>query len=49
VVAQSVSGLGGDVTGALVDSLQKKLSVEASAKVLTVSGQMVGTLLDIMA
>lgn len=47
VVAQSISG--SDPTDALVDSLQQKLSVEASAKVLTVSGQMVGTLIDIMA
>jgi hypothetical protein len=49
VVAQSVTGSGGDLTGALVDSLQEKLSVEASAKVLAVSDQMLGTLIDIMA
>jgi hypothetical protein len=49
VVAQSVSGTGGDLTAALVDSLQQKLSVEANARVLGVSDQMLGTLLDIMA
>jgi hypothetical protein len=47
VVAQSVTG--SDPTAALVDSLQQKLSVEASAKVLSTSDQMLGTLLDIMA
>ena len=49
VVAQSIIGVGGDPTAALVDSLQEKLSVEASAKVLSVSDQMLGTLIDIMA
>jgi hypothetical protein len=48
-VAQSVTGSGGDLTAALVDSLQQKLSVEASAKVLAVSDQMLGTLVDAMA
>jgi hypothetical protein len=48
-VAQSVTGMGGDPTDALVDSLQQKLSVEANAKVLSTSDQMLGTLLDIMA
>ncbi len=47
VVAQSITG--SDPTAALVDSLQQKLSVEASAKVLSVSDQMLGTLIDIMA
>lgn len=47
VVAQSITG--SDPTAALVDSLQQKLSVEASAKVLSVSDQMLGTLVDIMA
>lgn len=49
VVAQSVTGSDGDLTGALVDSLQEKLSVEASARVLAVSDQMLGTLVDILA
>jgi hypothetical protein len=49
VVAQSVTGSGGDLTAALVDSLQEKQSVEASARVLAVSDQMLGTLVDIMA
>jgi hypothetical protein len=49
VVAQSVTGSGGDLTAALVGSLQEKLSVEANARVLTVSDQMQGTLLDVMA
>ena len=49
VVAQSVTGSGGDLTAALVDSLQEKLSVEASAKVLAVSDQMLGSLVDLMA
>jgi hypothetical protein len=47
VVAQSITG--SDPTAALVDSLQQKLSVEASAKALSVSDQMLGTLIDIMA
>jgi flagellar basal body rod protein FlgG len=49
VVAQSVTGSGGDLTAALVDSLQQKLAVEASAKVLTASDQMLGSLIDVMA
>jgi hypothetical protein len=49
VVAQSVTGSSGDLTAALVDSLQEKLSVEASARVLSASDQMLGTLVDIMA
>lgn len=49
VVAQSATGSGGDVTGALVDSLQQRLSVEASAKALSASDKMLGTMLDIMA
>ncbi len=49
VVAQSITGSGGDPTAALVDSLQQKLSVEASAKVLSVSDQMLGTLVDVIA
>jgi hypothetical protein len=49
VVAQSVTGAGGDPTAALVDSLQEKLSVEASAKVLTASDEMLGTLVDVLA
>jgi hypothetical protein len=48
LVAQSVTGSGGDLTAALVDSLQEKLSVEASARVLGVSDQMLGTLVDMM-
>lgn len=49
VVAQSVTESGGDLTAALVDSLQQKVSVEASAKVLSVSDQMLGTLVDVLA
>jgi hypothetical protein len=49
VVAQSVTGSGGDLTAALVNSLQQKLSVEASAKVLAASDQMLGTRVDAMA
>jgi len=49
VVAQSFTGLGGDLTAALVDSVQEKQSVEASARVLATSDQMLGTLLDVMA
>jgi hypothetical protein len=49
VVAQSVTGSDGDLTAALVDSLQQKLTVEANAKMLSTSDQMLGSLLDIMA
>jgi hypothetical protein len=49
VVAQSFTGTGGDLTAALVDSVQEKQSVEASARVLATSDQMLGTLLDVMA
>jgi hypothetical protein len=49
VVAQSVTGPPEDLTAALVNSLQQKLSVEASAKVLAASDQMLGTLVDAMA
>jgi hypothetical protein len=49
VVAQSLTGPAGDLTAALVDSLQQKLSVEASANVLARSDQMLGTLIDVMA
>jgi hypothetical protein len=49
VVAQSVTGSGGDPTAALVDSLQEKLAVEASVRVMAVSDQMLGTLVDVMA
>lgn len=49
VVAQSVSGSGRDITGALIDSLQQKLSIEASAGVLAGSDQMLGSLIDVMA
>ena len=49
VVAQSVTGSAGDLTAALVDALQQKLAVEASAKVLAVSDHMLGSLVDLMA
>ncbi|MGC1459275.1 MAG: hypothetical protein WA825_13460 [Steroidobacteraceae bacterium] len=49
VIAQTVTGSGGDLTGALVDSLQQELSVKASAKVLAASDQMLGSLIDLMA
>ncbi len=48
-VAQSLTGSAGDLTVALVDSLQQKLSVEASASVLAGSDQMLGTLIDVTA
>jgi hypothetical protein len=48
-VAQSVAGSLSDLTGALVDSLQQKLLVEASARVLERSDQLLGTLIDVIA
>jgi hypothetical protein len=49
VVAQSVTGSASDLTAALVDSLQQKLSIDDSASVLAGSDQMLGTLIDVMA
>ncbi len=49
VVAQQLIGSGGDITAALIDSLQQKLSVEASAAVLRESDQTLGSLIDVMA
>jgi len=39
----------GDVTGALVDSLQQRLLVEASARMLSTVDQTLGTLVDVKA
>lgn len=39
----------GDVTAALVDSLEQKLLVQLSARMLTVADQTLGTLLDVKA
>jgi hypothetical protein len=47
-IAASVSGSGG-ATDALVNSLQQKAGVEASAQVLASADQMLGTLVDVTA
>jgi len=49
VIAQSASGSLAGLPSALVDSLQQKLAVEASASVLRSSDQMVGALIDLWA
>ncbi|HTW74201.1 MAG TPA: hypothetical protein VMD56_04690 [Steroidobacteraceae bacterium] len=49
VVAQSVSGPGEDLTGALIDSLQQRLVVQASAEMLAGSDRVLGSLIDVMA
>ena len=46
--AQTVAQ-GGAVTGALVDAQQQALDVKASATVLSIADQTLGTLLDIKA
>lgn len=50
-VAQSATSSGDTVsiTNALVDSQQQKLSIEASAKVLSTQDQMLGSLIDAFA
>jgi hypothetical protein len=47
-VANGAAG-DGDVTGALVDSLQQRLLVEASARMLSTVDQTLGTLVDVKA
>jgi hypothetical protein len=50
VIAQgSVADNGNAMTGALIDAQVQKLSVEASARVLSIADQTLGTLLDIKA
>jgi hypothetical protein len=49
VVANGVSGDSDAVAGALVDSLQQRLMVEASARMLSTVDQTLGTLVDIKA
>ena len=39
----------GDIAGALVDSLQQRLLVEASARMLSTVDQTLGTLVDVKA
>jgi hypothetical protein len=49
VVAGGVSGDVGALTGALVDALQQRVVVEASARMLSTVDQTVGTLIDVKA
>jgi hypothetical protein len=50
VVANAASGSDTDaLTGALVDSLQQRIAVEASAKMLSTVDQTLGTLIDVKA
>lgn len=50
VVAQSLTASGGNaVATALVDSLQQKLTVEASASVIAGMDQVLGALIDVNA
>jgi hypothetical protein len=49
VVAGGVSGDVGALTGALVDALQQRVAVEASARMLSTVDQTVGTLIDVKA
>ena len=49
VVAGGVSGDVGALTGALVDALQQRVAVEASARMLSTADQTVGTLIDVKA
>jgi hypothetical protein len=49
-VANDASGGGvGALTGALVDALQQRLAVEASARMLSTVDKTVGTLIDVKA
>jgi hypothetical protein len=48
-VANGAAGDVGDVVGALVDSLQQRLLVEASARMLSTVDQTLGTLVDVKA
>ena len=49
VVASDVSGDVGALTGALVDALQQRVVVEASARMLSTVDQTMGTLIDVKA
>ena len=49
VVAQSVAGSFSNLNSAMVDSLQQRLLVEASAKLLAGSDQLLGRLIDVLA
>jgi len=51
LAAQSVgvSNTGTSVVGALVDAMQQRLAVDASAKVLATEDQALGSLIDVFA
>ena len=50
VASNGLNGGGiGDMTNALVDAQQQLLSVEASAKALSITDQTLGTLIDVKA
>ncbi len=50
VASSGLNGGGiGDMTNALVDAQQQLLSVEASAKALSITDQTLGTLIDVKA
>jgi hypothetical protein len=49
VVANGVSGSIDAVVGALVDSLQQRLAVEASTRMLSTVDRTLGTLIDVKA
>ena len=49
VVANGASGDTDAVTGALVDSLQQRLAVEASVRMLSTIDKTLGTLVDVKA
>jgi hypothetical protein len=49
VVANDVSGDVSSLTGALVDALQQRVLVEASARMLSTADQTLGTLIDVKA
>jgi hypothetical protein len=49
VAYSNVSGMSGDITSAVVDSLQQKLMVEASVDVLKIANQTLGSLINVKA
>ena len=49
VANSNVSGASDATTGALVDSVQQKLMIEASARMLKTADQTLGTLIDVNA
>ena len=51
LVAQSATGSGdsSSITGAMVDSVQQQISIEASAEILSAANQMLGSLIDVFA